>query len=380
MKVVILGAAYPYRGGLAAHTERLARQFLADGDEVEICNFSMQYPSLLFPGKTQYSDGSAPAGLRIVRRVNSCNPFNWLRVGRRLRRDHPDVLVVAYGIPYMAPCMGTIARIVRRDKHIKVIGLIHNILPHEQHRTDRMLSGYFTRSVDGFLVMVDAVRDELATFRGATDKPTVVSPHPLYDHYGTRLPRAEACRLLHLDTSPRYLLSFGFIRHYKGLDLLLDAMADPAVVAQGVHLIVAGEFYGDATAYHEQIQRLQLTDRVHLFTDYIPDDEVNRYFSAADLVVLPYRSATQSGVTQIGYHFERPMLVTHVGGLPEIVPDGVAGLVVDPTPQSIADGITRYFRDNLEPSLTQGLLHEKQRYSWSRMTAALRRLMEQIVK
>lgn len=380
MKVVILGAAYPYRGGLAAHTERLARQFQADGDEVEICNFSMQYPSLLFPGKTQYSDGSAPEGLRIVRRVNSCNPFNWIRVGRRLRRERPDMLIVAYGIPYMAPCMGTIARIVRRDKHIKVIGLIHNILPHEQHRTDRMLSGYFTRSVDGFLVMVDAVRDELATFRGAANKPTVVSPHPLYDHYGTRLPRAEACQLLHLDTSPRYLLSFGFIRHYKGLDLLLDAMADPAVVAQGVHLIVAGEFYGDATAYHEQIQRLQLTDRVHLFTDYIPDDEVNRYFSAADLVVLPYRSATQSGVTQIGYHFERPMLVTRVGGLPEIVPDGVAGLVVDPTPQSIAAGITRYFRDNLEPSLTQGLLHEKQRYSWSRMTAALRRLMEQIVK
>ncbi len=374
MKIIILGTAYPYRGGLSAFNERLAREYQQMGHEVEIYTFTLQYPSFLFPGKTQYSTEPAPQGLTIHRRVNSCNPLNWLSVGREIAKKRPDMMITKFWLPFMAPCFGTIARRVKRNHHTRCISILDNIIPHEHRIGDKMFARYFVGATDGFVAMSRSVLGDLGLFDQS--KPRAFCPHPLYDHYGERLDKQEARRLLGLDADTRYVLFFGFIRGYKGLDLLFDAFADSRLQQQNVKLIVAGEFYGDPKPYMEQIERLGISDRVVLKTDFIPDSEVNRYFCAADLVAQPYKTATQSGVTQVAFHFERPMLVTNVGGLPEIVPDGKIGYVVEPDAKQIADAIVRYFADEKETLFVENLKQEKQKYAWSNMTDAINTLLQ----
>lgn len=374
MKIIIVGTAYPYRGGLSAFNERLAYEYLNRGDEVEIYTFTLQYPSFLFPGKTQYNDEPAPQGLTIHRRINSINPLNWMRVGREIARKRPDLLVTKFWLPFMAPCLGTIERRVRRNHHTRIVSILDNIIPHEHRPGDRLFARYFVRSTDAFVAMSRSVLDDLNLFD--TKKPRQFCPHPLYDHYGDILSKDEARRILGLDPDGRYILFFGFIRHYKGLDLLLDAMADPRIRQRNIHLIVAGEFYGDSKPYLQQIEQLGIADSIKLCTDFIPDSQVNRYFCAADLVTQPYKSATQSGVTQIAFHFERPMLVTDVGGLAEIVPDGKIGFVVQPDVQQIADAIVRYYDQNLEKDFTLGVRQEKKKYLWTNMTTAIDNLLK----
>ena len=369
MKVIIVGTAYPYRGGLSAFNERLAYEYLQRGDEVEIYTFTLQYPSFLFPGKTQYSDEPAPKGLTIHRRINSINAFNWLKTGREIARKRPDLLITKFWLPFMAPCLGTIERRVRRNGHTRIVSILDNIIPHEHRPGDRIFARYFVRSTDAFVAMSRSVLDDLSLFD--TKKPRRFCPHPLYDHYGDILPKEEARRMIGIYTDGRYVLFFGFIRSYKGLDLLLDAMADPRIAQRDIRLIVAGEFYGDPKPYMEQIERLGIADRIKLCTDFIPDSQVNRYFCAADLVAQPYKSATQSGVTQIAFHFEKPMLVTDVGGLAEIVPDGKIGYVVQPDAHQIADAIVRYYDEQREAPFTEAVRHEKQKYSWDKMVEAI---------
>ena len=369
MNIIIIGTAYPYRGGLAAFNERLAAEYMAQGHKVEIYTFTLQYPNFLFPGKTQYSTEPAPKDLVIHRRVNSCNPFNWIKVGREIRRKHPDMLITKFWIPFMAPCLGTIERMVRKNGHTKVISILDNVIPHEKRIGDKIFARYFVRSTDGFVAMSKSVLSDLRLF--TKDKPAEFCPHPLYDHYGQRLSRDEALQLLNLDTNCRYVLFFGFIRTYKGLDLLLEAFADEWLRQSDVKLIVAGEFYGDSAPYLQQIEQLGIADKVVLCTDFIPDSEVNRYFSAADIVAQPYKTATQSGVTQIAFHFEKPMLVTNVGGLAEIVPDGKIGYVVEPDKDQIATALHRFFEENKKDEFEANIVEEKQKYSWSRFTEAI---------
>lgn len=373
MKVIILGPAWPYRGGIAAFNERLARQYQAEGHEVEVVTFTLQYPSFLFPGTTQYSTDPAPEGLKITRKLNSINPFSWLSTGRYIRRQRPDLVISAFWLPFMAPAMGTALRRAKR-KGMRRVSILHNLIPHEHRPGDKLFSRYFVGSNDAFITLSRSVLEDLNVFDPKGLKPRTFSPHPLYDHYGATLGRKEALDLIGLRESQRYVLFFGFIREYKGLDLLLDAMADERMVQLGVKLIVAGEFYGDPKPYMEQIKHLDISDRVVLHTEFIPDHEVNRYFCAADLVVQPYKSATQSGVSQIAYHFEKPMVVTHVGGLPEIVPDGKAGFVVKPDSQEIANAIVRYFEEDWQQRLTEGVREEKKKYAWEKMTAAIESL------
>lgn len=373
MKVIILGPAWPYRGGIAAFNERLARQYQAEGHEVEVVTFTLQYPSFLFPGTTQYSTDPAPEGLKITRKLNSINPFSWLSTGRYIRRQRPDLVLSAFWLPFMAPAMGTALRRAKR-KGMRRVSILHNLIPHEHRPGDKLFSRYFVGSNDAFITLSRSVLDDLNVFDPKGLKPRTFSPHPLYDHYGATLGRKEALDLIGLRESQRYVLFFGFIREYKGLDLLLDAMADERMEKLGVKLIVAGEFYGDPKPYQEQISRHDIGDRVVLHTEFIPDHEVNRYFCAADLVVQPYKNATQSGVSQIAYHFEKPMVVTHVGGLPEIVPDGKAGFVVKPDSQEIADAIVRYFEEDWQQRLTEGVREEKKKYAWDKMTAAIESL------
>jgi glycosyltransferase involved in cell wall biosynthesis len=373
-KITIVGPAYPYRGGIATFDEMLARTFTARGNEADILTFTVQYPGFLFPGKTQYSESAAPADLHIERAINSMNPLNWWRVGRRLRREKPDAVVMKYWTPFMGPCLGTIARIARRNGHTKVLVQVDNIVPHEHHATDRMLNRYFINSVDGFVYMSQQVKDDLDTF--TTSKPALFSPHPIFANFGQPTPKTEACRALDLDPEMSYSLFFGIIRDYKGLDILLDAwktLSEEGHTA-GRKLIVAGEFYNDREKYIAQIERNGIADEVVLHDHFVRDEDVRYYFSAADVLIQPYKTATQSGVTQIAYNFELPMIVTGVGGLAEIVTNDVAGYVVDVSPRAIADAFVRFHSDSNADHIRANMPAEKKRFTWDAMAAKIEEL------
>ncbi len=367
MKVFLLGTAYPYRGGLANLNERLSRQFQQEGNEVEIITFTLQYPNFLFPGKTQFSDSPAPKDLKITRMASSVNPFNWISVGLKIKKMAPDCLVIPFWLPFMAPCFGTIARIARSNKHTKVVSIVHNIIPHEKRIGDKMFASYFVGSTDGFVTMSKSVLSDLALFDAT--KPKKFCRHPLYDNFGSPVSREEAAKKLRLDPNFSYLLFFGLIRDYKGLDWMLKAFADSRIDKSKVKLLVAGEFYNNGEQYKELEKELNLEGSVVWNTDFVPDEEVRYYFSLADLVVQPYKSATQSGVTQIAYHFEKPMLVTNVGGLAENVPDGKVGYVVDPNPVAVADAVVQFLKERTD--FTMGIQDEKKKYTWNNLTSAL---------
>lgn len=366
MKIVILGPAHPYRGGIAVLNERLALELLTEGHEVSIINFKMQYPGFLFPGKTQYTDDPAPEKLKISREVNSVNPFNWFNVGKKLKKLSPDLVIVRYWLPFMGPALGSICRLVRRNRHTKIICIADNIIPHEKRLGDRLFTRYFAHSVDGFVAMSDEVLRDIDIFVSHPVKS--LAPHPVYDHYGRILSRGEALANLKLEPEYRYLLFFGFIRDYKGLDLLLEAMNDPRMKEKPLKLIIAGEYYGNEEHYQNIITRYQLEEKLVLRTDYIPSNEVNNYFCAVDLVVQPYKSATQSGVTQIGYHFNKPMLVTRVGGLAEIISHQRSGYVVEPDSQAIADAICDFYDCGREQEFVCETKRLKEKFSWRNLT------------
>ena len=373
MKITILGPAHPYRGGLASIMEIMARTFQRRGDEVDIKTFTLQYPSLLFPGESQTVATPPPADLRICRCVNTMNPLNWVRVGRRIRRERPDFVLMKYWTPFMAPCFGTIARIARGNGHTKVLCQIDNVEPHEHHLTDKPFNRYYLHSVDGFVYMSEQVHSEL---RAYSDAPALFSPHPLFENFGERVERSEACVRLGLDPANRYVLFFGLIRDYKGLDLLLDAWAQlrRAGRTEGRRLIVAGEFYASRERYVRQIEELHLGEEVILHDFFVPDADVKYYFSAADVLVQPYKTATQSGVTQIAYQFCVPMVVTAVGGLPEIVPDGRVGYVCPPTAEGVAAAMDRMYEGDALKRFRENCVEERRRFSWEEMCSRVTEL------
>ena len=374
--VVLLSPAHPLRGGIASSTERLAQEFQAYGYSVEVWSFKYQYPGFLFPGKTQYSDDPAPEDLRILPLVHSLNPFNWLRIGRKLKKKRPDLVVVRYWLPFMAPALGSILRLARRNRHTKVVCIADNIIPHEKRPGDNLLTRYFVPSVDAFIGMSRAVADQIRTFspRG----PVAFSPHPLYDNYGAAASKEQGLKELNLDPDYKYLLFFGFIRDYKGLDLLLEAMADSRVQDMPLRLIVAGEYYSNEAKYEALIDQLGIRDQLILHTRYIPKEAVRYYFAAADLVAQPYRSATVSGISQMAYFYEVPMIVTAVGGLPEIVPHGLAGYVVDVDPKAIADSIVDFFGQERLEEMRKGVIAQKERFGWGAMVETIARLGKEI--
>lgn len=375
MRIVILGSAYPLRGGgIASFNERLAAHFQELGHEVDIYSFTLQYPSFLFPGKSQYSDEPAPTGLNIKTRVNSINPLNWLRVGRELRDARYDLLIVRFWMPFFGPCLGTIQRQVRKNKHTKIVCIADNIIPHEQRLGDKLLIRYFLKSVDACVTMSKSVLADLKML--SPQMPAVYTPHPLYDNYGAHLSKPEARKLLHIDQKDKVILFFGFIRQYKGLDMLLEALADARLRDLNIKLLLAGEFYGDPAPYFALIKKYHLEESIYMHTDFIPNQEVGRYFSAADCVVLPYRSATQSGITQVAYHFDLPMIVSNVGGLPELVQDGYVGYVVDPDVDSIATGIASFYHHDKEKQFRTNIIDEKKKYSWDTFCNELLKLID----
>lgn len=362
MKITLLGPAHPYRGGLASIMETMAREYQRRGHEVRIYTFTVQYPSLLFPGKTQYVDVPAPEDLHIERVMNTVNPLNWVSLGLRLKRERPDMVVMKYWTPFMAPCFGTIARIARSNGVTKFVCQIDNVEPHEHHIIDRPCNSYYLGAVDGFVYMSEQVHGELKAY---TSAPALFSPHPMFENFGQGVERVEACRKIGLDAEQQYTLFFGLIRDYKGLDLLLEAWA--RWMPERRKLLIAGEFYASREKYLALIERLGLRDRVVLHDHFIADEDVRYYFSAADALVLPYRTATQSGVTQIAYNFSLPMVVTRVGGLPEIVPDGRVGLVCEPNADAIAEALERLYSGDTLQRLKEGFAQERKRFSWEAM-------------
>ena len=362
MKITLLGPARPYRGGLASIMETMAREYQSRGHEVRIYTFTVQYPSLLFPGKTQYVDTPAPKDLHIERVMNTVNPLNWVNLGLRLKREKPDMVLMKYWTPFMAPCFGTIARIARTNGVTKVVCQIDNVEPHEHHIIDRPCNHYYLGGVDGFVYMSEQVHGELTAY---TQAPAIFSPHPMFENFGKAVERDKACRKIGINPAENYTLFFGLIRDYKGLDLLLEAWAKWQ--PEGRKLLIAGEFYASREKYIALIERLGLQDRVVLHDRFIADDDVKYYFSAADCLVLPYRTATQSGVTQIAYNFSLPMIVTRVGGLPEIVPNGRVGLVCEPNADSIVAAMQQIYLGDTLSVMRENFAEERKRFSWAAM-------------
>jgi len=368
MKVIIIGPAHPLRGGLASFNERLAREFQSQQNEVSIYTFSLQYPSFIFPGTTQYSSDPAPQDLRINVCINSVNPFNWLKIGSRLKKENADLIVVRYWLPLMGPCLGTILRKAKKNRHTKVVCIADNIIPHEKRFGDKPFTRYFVKPVDAFITMSEKVLADLRLFE--KNKPAQLVQHPLYDNFGAPISKQEARSYLGISGNEKILLFFGFIRKYKGLDILLDAMKllqDNKQQASNIKLLIAGEFYEDQQPYDEQIEKLGIKDNLILRTNFIADSEVKYYLCAADVVVQPYRNATQSGVTPLAYHFEKPMIVTNVGGLPSLVPDDKVGLVAEPNAASIAQKIISFF-DKGEAHFLPHIIEEKKKLSWTKLT------------
>ncbi len=377
-KVIIIGPAYPLRGGgMTTFNHRLAKEFTAQGHDCQIYSFSLQYPSFLFPGKSQYSDEPAPKGITIKSVINSINPFNWIKIGNRIKKEKPDIIIVRFWLPLMGPALGTILRKVKKNKHTKVICLADNVIPHEKRIGDKPFTKYFLKSCDAFITMSEKVLSDLRLFQKT--KPATLVAHPLYDNFGAIQTKEVARKHLGLPQDEKIILFFGFIRKYKGLDLLFEAMADKEIIKAGIKLLVAGEFYEDEKKYQEQIDRLGIKEQLILKTGFITDSEVKYYLCAADAVVQPYRNATQSGVSPLAYHFEKPMIVTNVGGLPALVPDGIAGLVTAPTPAAIASSIIKFYQLG-ESYFIPHLRMEKQKYSWPIMVNAVFELAKEIQK
>ncbi|MBL7709451.1 MAG: glycosyltransferase [Chitinophagaceae bacterium] len=376
-KVVIIGPAHPLRGGLATFNQRLAKEFNDRGDDCSIFSFSLQYPSFLFPGKTQFTDEPAPAGIKIHTVINSINPINWIKIGNRLKKERPDLIIVRFWLPFMGPALGTILRRVKKNKHTKIVCIADNVIPHEKRPGDKPFTSYFLKSCDAFVTMSEKVMSDLRLFE--KDKPAQLVSHPLYDNFGAILSKQEARNHLGLPATEKIILFFGFIRKYKGLDILLEAMATTQLKSTGIKLLVAGEFYEDEKTYREQIEKLQLSDSLILKTDFIQDSEVKYYLCAADAVIQPYRNATQSGVTPLAYHFEKPMVVTNVGGLPSLVPHEKVGLVVEPNPGAIAEGILRFYQLG-EDYFIPHLRSEKEKYSWASLVQAITKLADAVTE
>ncbi|MBK6986851.1 MAG: glycosyltransferase [Bacteroidetes bacterium] len=365
MKAVIVGPAFPLRGGIADFNEALAIAFQEEKIETSIYSFYFQYPKFLFPGTNQNAEGSPNSALKIHSTISSVNPISWWNTAKKIISEKPDFVVIRYWLPFMAPALGTIAKLLRRKK-IHVIAITDNVIPHEKRPGDSAFTGYFVRNCDAFVTMSKSVLNDLSKFTSSAKKKFI--PHPVYNIFGQAIPKSEARKKLSIQNDEKLILFFGFIRSYKGLDLLIEAMSDPALRDLNVKLLIAGEFYEDRKPYLDKIASIENGDRFILHTEFIGKESVKNYFCAADLIVQPYKSATQSGITQIAYHFGRPMLVTNVGGLAEIVTDKRVGYVTERTAGAIADAISDFYVNHRENDFAKNVLADREKFSWKNFT------------
>ena len=376
MRYLLLGPAFPLRGGIANFNTALYNEIIQQENTAEIVSFSLQYPNVLFPGKTQFEEGIKPENLKVTALINSINPFSWIKTIKYIIKQKPEVIVVQFWMPFFSPAFGTILRFVKKKISVKVIAVIHNYIPHEKRFGDNFLLKYFTNNIDAFIALSKSVSEDIK--KDIPEKSVCFSPHPVYNIFGDAIPKIEAKKKLQLAEDKNYLLFFGIVRKYKGLELLLKAFAQTDYKSLNLNLIIAGEFYDNKEDYLNLIKELKLIDNIHFSEGFIPSENVKLFFSAADMVVQPYITATQSGVTQIAYHFNIPMLVTNVGGLSEIVPDNKVGYVCEKSPEIIAQAITDFYLNNRAGEFVNNIKTEKKRFSWDTFYNSVKSLVNEL--
>lgn len=380
MKFVIVGTAYPLRGGIAQYVGLLYKALRDRGHDAEVITFSRQYPKLIFPGKFQDEKGDPGVAVNSFQVIDSINPFSWRNAGQLAASMEPDAIIFKFWLPFFAPAYGMIARTAKKTlrkkgKNTKIIFIADNVIPHEKRPGDRALTNYAFKSVDHFIVQSTAVERDLKIVK--PDASYLRLEHPVFESFGAPIDRAEARRKISIPEDAEVLLYFGFIRKYKGIDIAIRAIAEVAKVRPNVLLLVAGERYNGEEDYRTLATSLGLTDKnIRFFDHYISNDDVPVFFSASNASLLPYRSATQSGVVQIAYNYDQPVIATNVGGLPEIVIDGTSGLIAaEPTPEAVAATVNRFFAEGLESKLREGVRGEKPKYLWSTFVEGIERLV-----
>lgn len=366
MRIAYLSVFYPYRGGIAQFNAALFRA-LEKNHEVKAFNFSRLYPGFLFPGKSQYVDANDKAdNIPTLRILDSVNPLTYPRTAREILEYHPDLFLIQYWMPFVAPSLGSVAASVRR-RGIKTVSIVANVKPHEKLPFETMLNKAFINRNDGIIVLAEAVKNDLMELK--PDARCFVHPHPNYEHFGRSVEKSVAREKLGIPQDKKLLFFFGFIRHYKGLDILLETLAG---LPDDYHLLVAGEVYGNFGEYEQIISRHKLQDRLHLHLEYINDDDAALYFSAADVCVLPYRTATQSGIVGVSYHFGVPVISTDVGGLKEVIEPYDSGMVVGHSdPLLIRDAVMKYFNDGLQDYYKKNISRFKERFTWDSLAEGI---------
>ncbi len=361
-KIIIVGPASPLRGGIADFNESLALELISQNIDVEIISFSLQYPKILFPGKTQFdTSNKINENLKIQSLINSINPFSWYKTAKYIIKQNPDTVLFRFWIPFMGPCLGTIASKLKK-KNIPVYAITDNVIPHERRIGDKNLTRFFLKRCDGFITMSKSVCEDITSFTNNQKKLCLF--HPIYDVFGKKPNKEESLSELNLPNG-KYLLFFGLIREYKGLELAIEAMSHPKIKEMNLKLLVAGEFYSSKEKYLKLIEELNL-DNIILHDHFIPKEKVKYYFGATDSVVQPYISATQSGITQVAYNFDTPMIVTNVGGLDEIVEDGIQGYVCEVNSSSVAQAILKLYNEPENIArISKEVAKKKQKFSWS---------------
>ncbi len=370
MRIAIVGPFPPFRGGIADLNSALAYH-LSKKHDVQAFNFTTQYPKALFPGKTQYKYGNAAQEFESNRCLSSINPLTWKKTADIIVDSDPDLVLFRYWMPFFAPAFTSVAKRIRKVSNIKIIAICDNIIPHEKRVLDFRLTKRFINQMDAFIVLSKKVEEELLSI--IPDAQYKYSPHPIYSIFGQVPTQEQARKKLDISTD-KVILFFGLIREYKGLDILIDAMGMLKKDLNDYTLMIVGECYENEQKYSDIIEKCGLTENVRTHFSFIPDEDVGTYFSAADVVVLPYRSASQSGIVQIAYHYDTPVIVSNVGGLPEIVEEGKTGFCVDPNPESFASAIRTFFNNENKESFKSNIADYKKRFSWKGMVTAIEEL------
>jgi len=383
MKIIIAGTAFPMRGGIAQYNSLMYKYF-SEADDVKVYSFKRQYPEFLFPGKTQFEQGEPAVKIpdeKNVICIDSINPLNWLSAGKKIAAENPDLLIFKYWIPYFGPCFAVISYIVKKfsKKDTKVLYICDNVIPHEKRIGDKFFTKLAFSQGDYFVVMSKTVEEDLKLFNKG--KPYKLIPHPVYNIFGDKVEKSEAKDFILKEygidlQNEKVILFFGYIRKYKGLNYLIDAM--PEILKKvKLKLLVVGEYYGDEEKYREQIRSLGLEDDIKVVSDFVPDLNVKYFFSASDAVVLPYSDATQSGIIQIAYHYDKPVIATDVGGLAEVVRNNETGLIIEPkNPSAIAKAVIDFYEKGLEEKFTINAKEEKKKYTWEKFVDSVKELIK----
>ena len=371
MKIVLVGPFPPFRGGISDLNAALA-DHLSKRHEIHAINFTTQYPKVLFPGKTQFKKGDSAQEVDSIRCLSSINPFSWRKTAYKIIDIDPDLVLFRFWLPFFAPAFSGVAKKIRKYSDATIMAICDNIIPHEERLLDTRLTKRFFGFIDSFIVLSKKVENELLSF--IPEAKYKYSPHPIYSIFNNTLSKEQAKAELKLATK-KVLLFFGLIREYKGLDILINAMEKIKTELEDYTLLIVGECYENENKYTELIKKAGITDNVKCHYSFIPDNEVGKYFSAADVVVLPYKTASQSGIVQIAYHFDTPVIVSNVGGLPEIVDEGKTGYCVEPNSNAFAKAIKAFYENDNISEMNSNISEYKSQFSWDAMVKAIEKLV-----